>query len=92
MQILIFGQNGWIGHKMGQLCAAKALPYAFAKSRLENREDVARFVFVLACVVLLRSPARILADDVTNEKKNNKQIAANWTRSSPPLCSTQLVW
>jgi len=39
---LIFGQNGWIGQKLGALLQAQGQPFTYAKSRLENREDIAR--------------------------------------------------
>jgi hypothetical protein len=39
---LIFGQNGWIGQKLGALLQAQGQPFVYAKSRLENREDIAR--------------------------------------------------
>jgi len=39
---LIFGEHGWIGHKLGELLQARGQPFVYAKTRLEQREAVAR--------------------------------------------------
>jgi 3,5-epimerase/4-reductase len=39
---LIFGKNGWIGGKLGELLTAKGKTFHFSNNRLENLESIAK--------------------------------------------------
>ncbi|XP_006647684.2 bifunctional dTDP-4-dehydrorhamnose 3,5-epimerase/dTDP-4-dehydrorhamnose reductase [Oryza brachyantha] len=40
LKFLIYGRTGWIGGLLGQLCAARGIPFAYGSGRLENRAQL----------------------------------------------------
>ena len=40
LKFLIYGQTGWIGGLLGQICEKQGIPFEYANGRLENRAQI----------------------------------------------------